>query len=195
MHVLILDNRDSFVFNLQHRFFEVGASADVVRSDEVLFEEVAAWTNYDAICISPGPGHPDDAGISVEVVRRLSGAVPILGVCLGHQAIGVAFGGVVTPDGQPCHGRATTMTHSGHPLFAGISASFQAGRYHSLAIEEPLPDALVPLAHGDGLVMAVAHREHPTYGVQFHPESILTDVGHAILSNFLDLSAVVRLKR
>lgn len=189
MHILILDNRDSFVFNLQHRFFEVGASSDVVRSDALRVDDIRIGPDgYDAICISPGPGHPSEAGISVEVVHELSGHVPILGVCLGHQAIGVAFGGVVTPDNMPCHGRATTMTHTAHPLFADVPSPFSAGRYHSLAIEEPLPSVLTSIAHGDGLVMAVAHRDHPTFGVQFHPESILTDVGFRLLRNFVDLA-------
>lgn len=184
MDILILDNRDSFVFNLQHRFHEVGASAEVVRSDAITVNDVLAAAP-DALCISPGPGHPDDAGISVALVRAASGVIPILGVCLGHQAIGVAFGGVVSPDGRPCHGRATATTHSGHALFDGIAATFETGRYHALAIEEPLPPQLQCLARGDDLVMAVAHREHPTFGVQFHPESILTPDGAQLLANFV----------
>lgn len=191
MRVLILDNRDSFVFNLQHRFHEIGITADVVASDAIDLVGVRA-TGADAVCISPGPGHPNTAGISVELVRELSGVIPILGVCLGHQAIGVAFGGVVSPDGAPCHGRATTISHHGHPLFAGIPPHFEAGRYHSLAIEEPLPEALIAIASGDGIVMAIAHREHPTFGVQFHPESILTTVGHTLLANFVTLATAAK---
>lgn len=187
MRVLILDNRDSFVFNLQHRLHEIGASAEVVRSDATSVADVRGW-GPDAICISPGPGHPDDAGISVQVVTELSGTVPILGVCLGHQAIGVAFGGRVSMDGQPCHGRASRVRHTGHPLFAGIPEEFDAGRYHSLAIEEPLPPTLECIATGSALVMAVAHRTDPTFGVQFHPESILTPFGFEILRNFVEIS-------
>lgn len=185
MRVLILDNRDSFVFNLQHRFHEIGVGADVVSSD---LADIELARRADAICLSPGPGHPNDAGCCVEVVRQLSGVVPILGVCLGHQAIGVAFGGIVSRDGRPCHGRATAMVHHGHALFDGIEPQFEAGRYHSLAIEEPLPAALTEIARGDGLVMAVAHEVHPTYGVQFHPESILTPDGTRLLANFVALA-------
>jgi anthranilate synthase/aminodeoxychorismate synthase-like glutamine amidotransferase len=186
MTVVILDNRDSFVFNLAHRLWEVGVESHVVRSDQVDVDEIAEMAPA-AIVISPGPGHPDQAGCSVELVQRLSGVVPILGVCLGHQAIGVACGGTVSRDERPCHGRATPVTHSGHALFEGIPQTFRAGRYHSLALERPVPDSLEVLATGDQLVMAVAHRTHPTYGVQFHPESILSPEGTRLLANFAQL--------
>ena len=189
VRVLILDNRDSFVFNLQHRFHECGATSDVTCSEDVDIGEIAR--NYDAVCISPGPGHPHDAGDSVAVIRSLSGRVPILGVCLGHQAIGVAFAATVVPNGRPCHGRATMVRHDGHALFDGISRDFEVGRYHALSIERPLPGALREIATGDDMVMAVAHREHQTFGVQFHPESVLTPDGLRVLSNFLEIARAV----
>jgi anthranilate synthase/aminodeoxychorismate synthase-like glutamine amidotransferase len=189
MSIVILDNRDSFVFNLAHRFWEIGVQSRVVRSDQVAVSDVEAMGPR-AIVISPGPGHPDDAGCSVDVVRHFSGVVPVLGVCLGHQAIGVAFGGKVSPDGRPCHGRATTVNHEGHPLFEGIPSAFRAGRYHSLALERPIPEELEIIANGDGLVMAVTHRSQPTYGVQFHPESILSPEGTHLLGNFARMAGL-----
>lgn len=181
--ILILDNRDSFVFNLQHRLFEIGHKSVVLRSDSITVAEIAEFAPS-AIVVSPGPGHPRDAGISVEAISAFSGRVPILGVCLGHQAIAAAFGSDVVPDGSPCHGRATRIDHVGHPLFDGIPSGFAAGRYHSLAVVEPVSDELDIIARGDGLVMAVAHRRHPTYGVQFHPESVLSPYGTRVLANF-----------
>lgn len=190
MAVWILDNRDSFVFNLQHRLFEVGVESRVVSSEATTIEDLEA-ASLDALVISPGPGHPDDAGVSVAAIRALTGRVPILGVCLGHQAIGVAFGGTVSPDQRPCHGRATAMTHDGHPLFAGITSPFDAARYHSLAIDEPVPDDLQVIARGDELIMAIVHERHPTYGVQFHPESILSEDGLTLLRNFARIVGLV----
>lgn len=182
--VVILDNRDSFVFNLAHRLWEVGAPSVVVRSDAISLDELRSWRPA-ALVLSPGPGHPDDAGICVAAVREFSGELPILGVCLGHQAIAVAFGGVVERDEAPCHGRASRVSHDGSDLFAGVAAAFEAGRYHSLAVREPVPDVLRVTARADGLVMAVEHAEHPTFGVQFHPESVLSPDGFAILRNFV----------
>ena len=181
--IVILDNRDSFVFNLAHRLWEVGAPSVVVRSDAITLDELRSW-HPAALVLSPGPGHPADAGICIEAVREFSGAIPILGVCLGHQAIAVAFGGVVRRDEAPCHGRASTIEHDSSALFDGVAPRFDAGRYHSLAVCEPVPNVLRVTARGDELVMALQHVEHPTFGVQFHPESVLSPDGFAILRNF-----------
>lgn len=183
--ILILDNRDSFTFNLAHRFYEIGAECGVARSDELTLDDLEALQPT-AIVVSPGPGHPQDAGISVEAIHAWHKRVPILGVCLGHQAIGIAFGGRVSRDNQPCHGRASQIVHDQTGLFAGIASPCDFGRYHSLAIERPLPAVLREVASVDGLVMAVEHIEHPTFGVQFHPESVLSPDGLKLLSNFLN---------
>ena len=180
--VLILDNRDSFVFNLAHRLYEVGCEAAVVRSDEVTVAQLEGW-NPSALVISPGPGHPDEAGVSIEAIRRFAGEIPILGVCLGHQAIAVAFGGEVRPSDQPMHGMASTVEHDGGGLFAGLPDGFDAARYHSLIVSE-VPDELIVSARSDGFVMGLRHRKWPVYGLQFHPESVLTDVGVGLLRNF-----------
>lgn len=182
--VVILDCRDSFVYNLAHRFEELGTPVVVHRSDALTLEALIAWEPA-ALVLSPGPGHPDQAGISVEAVRYFSGRIPLLGVCLGHQAIVRAFGGAVVPSGAPVHGKPSWIEHDGSGLFEGLKGPVQAGRYHSLIAWEPLPAALRVCARADGLVMAVAHREHPTFGLQFHPESILTPEGFAMLANFL----------
>lgn len=181
--VVILDNRDSFVFNLAHRLWEVGVPSVVVRSDEITLEELRSWRPR-ALVVSPGPGHPDDAGISVAAIRELAPQIPILGVCLGHQAIAVAFGGVVDRDERPCHGRGTPVEHDGSSLFDDIPTRFVAGRYHSLAVREPVPECLRVTARGDGLVMALEHRDLPVYGVQFHPESVLSPDGRVLLRNW-----------
>ena len=180
--ILILDNRDSFVFNLAHRFYEAGREAKVLRSDAVDVDEIAELSPK-ALVISPGPGHPDDAGCSVEAIRRFAGEIPILGVCLGHQAIAVAFGGRVEPGGRPMHGMASHVDHDGTGVFQGLDQPFEAGRYHSLVITD-CPDELVPNAWVDGFVMGVRHRTLPVHGVQFHPESVLTPAGRAMLANF-----------
>jgi para-aminobenzoate synthetase component II len=180
--ILLLDNKDSFVWNLAQALGTLGASVDVVRSDRV---EVEVLARARAIVISPGPGRPEDAGISIAAIRRWSGERPIFGVCLGHQAIGVAFGGVVDR-GQPMHGRQAPIHHDGDGLFRGLPSPFPACRYHSLYVEAPLPACLVATAHtAEGAIMAVRHREHATFGVQFHPESFRTPHGNAILANFL----------
>ncbi|MGM0558550.1 MAG: anthranilate synthase component II [Myxococcota bacterium] len=182
--VLLLDNRDSFVFNLAHRLYEVGAYCAVVRSDELTIDEVCSL-EPSHIVISPGPGHPRDAGISVDVIRAFADSTPILGICLGHQAIIEAFGGQVVEDGAPVHGRATRIEHDGQGVFAGIESPLDVGRYHSLAAREPLPDCLEETARGDGIVMGVRHRALPVVGLQFHPESVLTPAGYQMLENFL----------
>ncbi len=183
--VVILDNRDSFVFNLAHRFSEVGRDTAVVRSDEIDLEQLQRWEPV-ALVISPGPGHPDDAGISVAAIRRFHDRIPILGVCLGHQAIAVAFGGRVERGGRPVHGMASAVEHTGCELFNGVGDGFSAARYHSLVVTE-MPTELVCCAWSDGFVMAVRHRQWPIYGVQFHPESVLTPDGRQILANFCDV--------
>lgn len=183
--ILLLDNYDSFVHNLARYFRILGQETVVVRSDEI---DVADCQHLspDAIVISPGPKRPIDAGCSVEVIRNLAGRIPILGVCLGHQAIGVAFGGTVDECG-PTHGIASTIDHDGEFLFQGCRQPLRVGRYHSLAInEQQLPDELIVTARDQqGLIMAVRHREHAVHGVQFHPESVLTEDGLRIIENFV----------
>lgn len=180
--LIILDNRDSFVFNLAHRFWEVGTRAVVVRSDQI---DLAGLQELkpSGLVVSPGPGHPDEAGVSVEAIRHFAGEIPILGVCLGHQAVAVAFGGRVRPGGRPMHGMATSIEHDGTGVFEGLSNPLEAGRYHSLIVED-VPDCLEVDARGDGVAMGIRHRRYAVYGVQFHPESVLTSEGRGILGNF-----------
>lgn len=187
----MLDNRDSFVFNLVHRLFEVGArDLVVVRSDEVSAEEIERWAPR-ALVLSPGPGHPREAGCTIEVIARMSGRVPMLGVCLGHQAIVEAFGGEVRANGTPRHGQRSRVEVSGGRLFEGMAPALEVGRYHSLSAVEPLPPDLRVTARlaaaevGEGMVMAVEHVTHPTFGVQFHPESVLTGAWRQMFSNFM----------
>ncbi len=186
--ILLLDNYDSFVHNLARYFRMLGCETTVVRSDQVDVVDCERMAP-DAVVISPGPRRPVDAGCSVDVVRHLSPEIPILGVCLGHQAIGVAFGGTVTTCG-PTHGIATPIDHDGKALFRGCPNPLRVGRYHSLAIDESnLPPELQVTARGhDGIIMAVRHRDRPVHGVQFHPESVLTEEGLRIIDNFLNLS-------
>ncbi|MCY2985061.1 MAG: aminodeoxychorismate/anthranilate synthase component II [Planctomycetota bacterium] len=186
--ILILDNYDSFVYNLDRYLQRLGQRTLVVRSDAITVEAIGRL-DLDAIVISPGPKSPDEAGCSMEVVRRMSQHTPILGVCLGHQAIGQAFGGRIVRANAPMHGKASTIQHDGSPIFEGIPNRFQVGRYHSLVIEASTsPDALNVIATSDdGTIMAVKHVEYPVFGVQFHPESILTLSGYQVLANFLKL--------
>lgn len=181
---VILDNRDSFVFNLAHRFAEVGVVPGVVRSDEVGVEELEGL-EPSALIVSPGPGGPREAGVSVEAIRRFAGEIPILGVCLGHQAVAVAFGGVVEESGEPMHGMASSIDHDGNGVFEGLEQGFEAARYHSLVVTE-VPDQLEVTARGGGFVMGLRHRKWAVCGVQFHPESVLTEVGRALLGNFVE---------
>jgi anthranilate synthase/aminodeoxychorismate synthase-like glutamine amidotransferase len=187
--VLVIDNYDSFTYNLVQYLGELGADIAVRRNDEATVSEIEGM-KPSRILISPGPGRPEDAGISVDVVRKLGPSVPILGVCLGHQAMGVAFGGRVARAPVPMHGKTSTVDHDGKGVFAGIASSFQASRYHSLVVTaEDWPDTLEVAArsHEDGLVMALRHKTLPIHGVQFHPESILTHEGRRILRNFLEM--------
>jgi anthranilate synthase component 2 len=186
--VLVLDNYDSFTYNLVQYLGELGAEVMVVRNDAATVDEIAAM-HPARIVISPGPGRPEGAGITMETIRRLGDQVPILGVCLGHQAIGAVFGGTVERAAQPMHGKTSTIEHGGRGLFSGIGGPFQASRYHSLVVrEDDLPASLEITARTreDGTIMGLRHRQWPVYGVQFHPESVLTDEGKRILRNFLE---------
>ena len=186
--VLLIDNYDSFTYNLYQYLCELGAAVTVVRNDVMTVDEVREMAP-DFIVISPGPGVPRDAGISIEVVRSLGKTTPILGVCLGHQAIAEAFGGAVVRAPELMHGKASLINHDGTGVFDGLPSPFSAIRYHSLCAEpEKLPEALEVTATSDsGVVMGLRHRQYPVYGVQFHPESILTEHGKDLLRNFLSL--------
>lgn len=185
---LILDNYDSFTYNLYHFLGELGAELVVHRNDAITADEAVALAP-DGIIISPGPCDPDKAGISLDLVRAAADRIPLLGVCLGHQAVGQAMGGKIVLT-EPMHGKISKIHHRGTGLFAGIPSPFEATRYHSLIVERAsVPDCLEVTAETeDGLVMALQHREYALYGVQFHPESIASQHGHAILKNFLELS-------
>jgi len=184
--IVVIDNYDSFTYNLVQYLQMLGAEVKVVRNDAVTVSELASW-NPAGIVISPGPCRPETAGISVEAIRAFSGKVPILGVCLGHQAIAVAFGGAVVKAKRLMHGKVSTVTADGRSIYEGIPSPFQAMRYHSLAVRrEDLPACLEVTAEAeDQEVMGIRHREHPTEGIQFHPESIMTLVGKRMLRNFL----------
>jgi anthranilate synthase/aminodeoxychorismate synthase-like glutamine amidotransferase len=185
--VLLIDNYDSFTFNLAQYLGELGAPPLVKRNDEITLDQVAEL-KPDRIVISPGPGRPEDAGISVSLIRRFGPTVPLLGVCLGHQGIGIAFGGEVVRAPQLMHGKLSTVQHDGKGVFRGVTQPFTAGRYHSLVVADPLPDALEAAARtDDGTIMGVRHRTFPVHGVQFHPESVLTGEGRHLLRNFLEL--------
>ena len=187
--VLVIDNYDSFTYNLVQYLGELGAEVVVRRNDRVAIAEVEGL-NPGRIVISPGPGRPEDAGVSLEVIRAFGASRPILGVCLGHQAIGLAFGGRVVRAPVPIHGKTSTVEHDGLGLFAGMDTGFEAGRYHSLIVsEDGLPGELVVSARtrSDQLIMGLRHRQWPVHGVQFHPESVLTPEGRQLLRNFLAL--------
>ena len=184
--LLLIDNYDSFTYNLYQYLGELGATVEVVRNDAVTLEDIEEMAP-ERIIISPGPGDPDDAGISKDVIRRFAGRTPILGVCLGHQCIGEVFGCVVAGAGEILHGKVSRITHDGKGVFTGLTSPIEATRYHSLAIvPDTVPDVLEVSARSEGgIIMGVRHRMLPVEGVQFHPESILTPDGHAILRNFL----------
>ncbi len=186
--LLVIDNYDSFTYNLVQFLGELGAGPVVRRNDQVTVEEIASG-GYRGLVISPGPGVPRSAGISLAAIRELGGQLPILGVCLGHQAIGEAFGGRIVRAPQPIHGKASQVKHDGRGIFSGIPQDLEVGRYHSLVIEpESCPEVLeVSASTADGIIMGVRHRSLPIEGVQFHPESVLTSHGMRILANFLQL--------
>ena len=190
LSVLLVDNYDSFTYNLYQYLGELGAEIRVVRNDELTAEEALAL-RPERIVISPGPGTPDQAGITLELIRRAAGRVPLLGVCLGHQALGQAFGGRVVRAPTLMHGKTSEIHHDGRGVFAGLPDPFTATRYHSLVVERgSVPESLEITAWtDDGIVMGLRHREHALEGVQFHPESILTTVGKDLLRNFLEGAA------
>jgi anthranilate synthase component 2 len=192
--ILLLDNYDSFTFNLYQALSELGADVLVVRNDKIGVDDVEMMApRLDGIVISPGPCTPAEAGISVPLVRRLAGKTPILGVCLGHQAIGAAFGGTIVRAPRLMHGKVSPISHTGRGVFAGLPNPFQATRYHSLIVERSsLPLELEITAEADGLVMGFQHRTLPVEGVQFHPESILTPSGNDLLANFLGRGSPTR---
>lgn len=187
--VLVIDNYDSFTYNLVQYLGELGASIVVRRNDEATLDQLRGL-GHDRVVISPGPGRPEQAGVSLAVIKEFGPRMPLLGVCLGHQAIGLAFGGEVVRAPLPIHGKTSTVEHNAQGVFAGLASSFQAGRYHSLVVAEPaLPADLEITARtkDEGIVMGLRHRALPIHGVQFHPESVLTNEGRRILRNFLEM--------
>ena len=187
--ILVIDNYDSFTYNLVQYLGELGANLVVRRNDAMTVDDVKKMSP-EKIVISPGPGHPENAGISVDVIRKCSAEIPILGVCLGHQAISVAFGGVVTSATSLMHGKSSRIKHDGKGVFAGVESEFSAGRYHSLSVDEDSLSKdleIVARSMGDDTIMGLRHRRFPLHGVQFHPESVLTGEGKRILANFLEL--------
>lgn len=183
--ILLIDNYDSFVHNIARYVGELGRQRRVVRNDAIDVDDIAAEMP-EAIILSPGPGTPDDAGVSLDVVRRLGERVPILGVCLGHQCIGQVYGGTVRRAQRPVHGKISRISHDDHGVFAGLPNPLRVGRYHSLVVDIEAATGLEATAYTDeGEVMALAHRWYPVVGVQFHPESVLTERGHDLLKNFL----------
>lgn len=186
MNILLVDNYDSFTYNLLHYFAELGATVEVKRNDDVNIDKVL-FEKPRAIVISPGPGTPDDAGVCLELIRRTAGIIPLLGVCLGHQAIGQVYGGSVIRAPQPMHGKTSAIKHTHKGVFKGIPDPFTATRYHSLIVERlGLPECLEITAETeDKLIMGLMHKQHNVQGVQFHPESIASEFGHKLLGNFL----------
>ena len=187
--LLVIDNYDSFTYNLVQYLGELGQTVEVRRNNQVTLDEIETDLRPERIVISPGPGTPDDAGISLGVIDRFSGKIPLLGVCLGHQAMGQAFGGRVIRAPELMHGKASEVSHDGKTIFAGLSDNFMAGRYHSLIVErDTLPSCFeISASTKDGIIMGLRHRDLKVEGVQFHPESILTSEGKQLLANFLKL--------
>jgi len=189
MSILVIDNYDSFTFNLVQYLGELGETPIIYRNDQINIDEIRELAPA-RILISPGPCTPDDAGISMQVIRQFSGKLPIFGVCLGHQSMAQVFGGSVIRAPRLMHGKTSPIEHNGQGIFTGLPNPFTATRYHSLIVDEPLPDCLLRTAWtAEGELMGLRHKEHPTFGVQFHPESILTEHGHQMLKNFLEVSA------
>ena len=190
MTVLVIDNYDSFTYNLVHYIGELGAKLAVRRNDKITVDEVMAM-DPEAIVLSPGPCTPNEAGICLSLIERAGPEIPIFGVCLGHQAIGQVYGGTIVRAPSLMHGKVSTISHTGRGVFRGINGDFQATRYHSLTIApETFPAALIQTATAeDGVIMGAMHQTHPVHGVQFHPESIASEHGHTILKNFLDIAA------
>ena len=188
--IVLIDNYDSFTFNLVHYFGELGEEVRVHRNDKIASAAVLA-AEPDAIVLSPGPCTPKEAGICLDLIKAAGGTIPILGVCLGHQTIGEAFGGKVVRAPKPVHGKLSDIRHDGSGIFRGINSSFKATRYHSLVVErESLPSELAATADtDDGIIMGLAHKRFPVHGVQFHPESIASEHGHLLLRNFLEIAA------
>ncbi len=183
----VIDNYDSFTYNLVQYFGELGAEPRVFRNDAITLDALAAL-GPSRLVISPGPGEPAEGGISNSAILRFSGRIPVLGVCLGHQCLGAVYGGSVRRAPRLMHGKTSPIHHDGAGLFAGLPSPFEATRYHSLIVEEPLPDCLQATARtAEGEIMGLRHREHLTFGVQFHPESILTQYGKELLQNFLEM--------
>ncbi len=188
MKIILLDNYDSFTYNLVHYIGELGAEVAVHRNDKISVDAIMQM-KPDGIVISPGPGNPQESGICLDLIKQASGIIPILGVCLGHQAIGEAFGGKVIRAPKPMHGKISSIYHEGTSVFKGLPIPFNATRYHSLIVDRAsLPECLevTAVTADDGLIMGLAHQSHNTHGVQFHPESIASDYGHELIRNFLD---------
>jgi anthranilate synthase component 2 len=189
--LILIDNYDSFTYNLVHFLGELGAESVVIRNDKVTAEEVIARAPK-AIVLSPGPCTPNEAGVCLDLIAKAGATIPLLGVCLGHQSIGQAYGGKVIRAPVPMHGKLSTIRHTGKGIFGGLPQDFEITRYHSLIVKrETLPDCLEITAEtDDGLIMGLQHTSHPVHGVQFHPESIASEYGHALLANFLDLAGI-----
>jgi anthranilate synthase component 2 len=187
--LILIDNYDSFTYNLVHYLGELGAESLVIRNDKISAEEVMA-KKPKAIVLSPGPCTPNEAGVCLDLIKKAGPTIPLLGVCLGHQSIGQSYGGKVIRAAQPMHGKLSTITNTGKGIFKGLPKSFQITRYHSLIVERAtLPDCLEITAEtSDGIIMGLQHKTHPVHGVQFHPESIASEQGHALLANFLSLA-------
>jgi para-aminobenzoate synthetase component 2 len=193
-HILVVDNYDSFVYTLNGYLHQLGATTDVIRNDDVAAEDVAALVaKYDGILVSPGPGTPAEAGISIQIVKEaVAQSVPLLGVCLGHQAIAEAFGATVAHAEELMHGKTSQVIHDDSTLFVGVPDSFTATRYHSLAVvDDTVPDSLVVTARTEGgVIMGLNHRSAPVFGVQFHPESVLTEGGYTMVANWLEVTGL-----
>ncbi len=189
--LLLIDNYDSFTYNLVHFLGELGAECEVHRNDKISAEQVLK-KKPTAIVLSPGPCTPNEAGVCLELITKAAGKIPLLGVCLGHQSIGQAYGGKVIRAGKPMHGKLSTVHHTGKGVFKGLPKRFEVTRYHSLIVErKSLPDCLKITAEtDDGIIMGLQHKTHPVHGVQFHPESIASEQGHTLLANFLELAGL-----